>query len=56
MLEIVCTYYPLLEQVSSLIAQLDVLASFAAVSVQNRWVKPKILGDGPEEERSGEDD
>ena len=34
-LEIAATYYPLLEQVSAIIAKLDVLASFALVSSNN---------------------
>ena len=42
MLEIVSTYHPLLEKISVIIAQIDVLASFALVSSQYHYVKPKI--------------
>lgn len=41
-LEIVSTYHPLLEKISVIIAQIDVLASFALVSSQYNYVKPKI--------------
>ena len=41
-LEIASTYYPLLEQVSSLISMLDVLASFAQVSGNNQYVRPAM--------------
>lgn len=39
-LEIASTYYPLLEQVSTIIAQLDVLTAFAQVSGNNGYVRP----------------
>jgi DNA mismatch repair ATPase MutS len=45
-LEIASTYYPLLETVSTLISQLDVLCAFAVVSSTNQYVKPLIC---PEE-------
>jgi DNA mismatch repair protein MSH2 len=45
-LEIASTYYPLLETVSALIAQLDVLCAFALVSSTHQYVKPAIT---PEE-------
>lgn len=41
-LEIASTYYPLLEQVSAIIAQLDVLAAFAQVSGNNQYVRPEM--------------
>lgn len=44
-LDIVATYYPLLEKVSGVVAQLDVLASFASVALQYGYTKPKILGE-----------
>jgi DNA mismatch repair protein MSH2 len=45
-LEIASTYYPLLETVSSIISQLDVLCAFAMVSSTHQYVKPLIC---PEE-------
>ena len=45
-LEIVSTYYPLLEKVSGVISQLDVLSSFAQVSAQFNYAKPKIVEEG----------
>ena len=42
MLEIASTYYPLLEQVSITIAQLDVLTAFAQVSGNNAYVRPEM--------------
>ena len=45
-LAIVATYHPLMEKTSSIISQLDVLASFADVSTQYQYVKPKISGEG----------
>mmetsp|Transcript_5733 Transcript_5733/g.7730 ORF Transcript_5733/g.7730 Transcript_5733/m.7730 type:complete len:170 (-) Transcript_5733:696-1205(-) len=41
-LEIASTYYPLLEQVSTIISQLDVLAAFAQVSSNNGYVRPEM--------------
>jgi len=41
-LEIASTYYPLLEQVSTIIAQLDVLTAFAQVSGNNQYVRPQM--------------
>lgn len=41
-LEIASTYYPLLENVSSLVSTLDVLASFAAVSSNNQYSRPDL--------------
>lgn len=48
-LEIASTYYPLLEQVSSIISQLDVLTSFAYVSSVQKYVRPQICEDGKEQ-------
>lgn len=45
-LEIASTYYPLLETVSSIVSQLDVLCAFAMVSSTHQYVKPLIC---PEE-------
>ena len=41
-LNIVSTYHSVIERVSVILAQLDVLASFAQVSSQYNWVKPEI--------------
>ena len=41
-LEIASTYYPLLERVSIVISQLDVLASFAQISSNYQYVMPEI--------------
>lgn len=41
-LEIASTYYPLLEQVSTIVAQLDVLTAFAQVSGNNAYVRPEM--------------
>jgi len=41
-LEIASTYYPLLEQVSTIVAQLDVLTAFAQVSGNNAYVRPQM--------------
>ena len=43
MLEIASTYYPLLERVSIVISQLDVLAAFAQVSTTYNYVRPNIV-------------
>ena len=48
-LEIASTYYPLLETVSSLISQLDVLCAFASVSSTYQYVKPMICPEGKEQ-------
>lgn len=48
-LEIASTYYPLLETVSSLIAQLDVLCAFAQVSSTYQYVRPVICPEGKEQ-------
>lgn len=45
-LEIASTYYPLLETVSALVSQLDVLCAFALVSSTHQYVRPAIC---PEE-------
>lgn len=47
-LEIASTYYPLLEQVSAVISQLDVLAAFAFVSQNNQYTKPIICKEDKE--------
>ena len=41
-LEIASTYHPLLEQVSTIISQLDVLSAFAQVSGNNNYVRPEM--------------
>ena len=41
-LEIVSTYHPLLEKISSIIARIDVLSAFAQISQQYQYVRPVI--------------
>ena len=48
-LEIASTYYPLLETVSALISQLDVLCAFALVSSTHQYVKPIICQEEKEQ-------
>ena len=49
-LEIASTYYPLLERVSIVVSQLDVLSAFAQVSANYQYVKPHICEkDDPEQ-------
>lgn len=48
MLEIASTYYPLLERVSIVVSQLDVLAAFAQVSANYQYVQPVLC---PENEK-----
>lgn len=48
-LEIASTYYPLLETVSALISQLDVLCAFALVSSTHQYVKPMICQEEKEQ-------
>ena len=48
-LEIAATYYPLLETVSSLIAQLDVLCAFALVSSTHQYSKPMMCTEEKEQ-------
>lgn len=48
-LEIASTYYPLLETVSALISQLDVLCSFAMVSSMHQYSRPLICPEDKEQ-------
>ena len=41
-LKTVSSYYSLMERVSVIVAQLDVLTSFAQVSSHYNWVRPQI--------------
>lgn len=46
---VVSSYYPVLEKVATLIAELDVLVAFSVVSCQAstmQWVRPKMLPEG----------
>lgn len=50
-LEIASTYYPLLERVSIVVSQLDVLAAFAQVSANYQYVMPVISDESVENPR-----
>lgn len=55
-LEIVSSYHPVLERVSSVIAKFDVLTSFAEVSAQYRYVQPKMSGMVDDDDQAMEDE
>jgi DNA mismatch repair protein MSH2 len=50
-LEIASTYYPLLERVSIVVSQLDVLAAFAPVSANYSYVQPIICPEDQADQR-----
>jgi len=50
-LEIASTYYPLLERVSIVVSQLDVLSAFAQVSANYSYVQPTICADDETNQR-----
>lgn len=49
-LEIVCTYYPVMEEVSIIVAELDTLVAFAVASTRlsSRYAKPVLTDESKE--------